>query len=169
MRQISWLGAVAWGRDALPAVRSVLLALWVGSHLSIGYLAVPLLFAHLPDRVLAGEIAGRMFQWQAIGALVCLAGLLLVEYLQGRVGRPAWLRWGIGVQIGLTLLALLVTQPVMAGLKQSAWPADVMASVWREQFVFWHALASLSYLLQSLLGLALLVQAARENSAGAQP
>ena len=42
---------------------SFLLALtaWVGALWAIGYIAAPLLFAHLADRATAGSLAGSMF------------------------------------------------------------------------------------------------------------
>ncbi|MGH8809748.1 MAG: DUF4149 domain-containing protein, partial [Noviherbaspirillum sp.] len=42
--------------------RLLIATLWVGSLWAVGYLVAPTLFATLPDSVLAGTIAGRLFR-----------------------------------------------------------------------------------------------------------
>ncbi|MCE2832533.1 MAG: DUF4149 domain-containing protein, partial [Oxalobacteraceae bacterium] len=49
----------------LPGVRVLLVTFWVGSLWTVGYLAAPTLFATLPDRALAGSIAGSLFRVEA--------------------------------------------------------------------------------------------------------
>ena len=51
--------------------------LWVGALWAIGYLAAPILFYHLPDRQLAGSLAGEMFTFVAYIGMACGAYLLL--------------------------------------------------------------------------------------------
>ena len=48
-------------------------------------------------------------------------------------------------------------QPLMVQLKADAFPRDVMESVMRDRFVAWHGISSILYLVQSLLGLWLVV------------
>ena len=60
----------------LPGVRVLLVTFWVGSLWTVGYLAAPTLFATLPDRALAGSIAGSLFRVQAWVSVGC--GLLLL-------------------------------------------------------------------------------------------
>jgi len=45
----------------------------------------------------------------------------------------------------------------MAQLKAAALPREVMESVMRDRFVAWHGISSILYLVQSLLGLWLVV------------
>ena len=82
-------------------------ALWWGSLTAIGFLAIPLLFAHLPTPAMAGQVAARLFAGQAWVSLAC--GLLLV--VSARRGESPSLGWGRGalpfVLAGL-LLALLL-------------------------------------------------------------
>ena len=50
---------------------------------------------------------------------------------------------------------------LIAGLKAQAMPADVMHSVFADRFRTWHGVASIAYLLQSLLGVALVLKSGR--------
>lgn len=55
----------------------VSITLWVGALWAIGYLAAPTLFYHLPDRQLAGALAGGMFSIVAYIGMACGTYLLL--------------------------------------------------------------------------------------------
>jgi hypothetical protein len=61
----------------------------------------------------------------------------------------------------LMLLLILVgefgVQPVLESLKAQALPNEVMASVFRERFDTWHGVASGLYVVESALGIALVV------------
>ena len=82
-------------------------ALWWGSLSAIGFLAVPLLFTHLPTPAAAGQMAARLFTGQAWVSIAC--GLLLL--MSSRRGEAPSMDWGRGalpfVAAGL-LLALLL-------------------------------------------------------------
>ncbi|MCX7672211.1 MAG: DUF4149 domain-containing protein [Thiobacillaceae bacterium] len=137
-------------------------ALWVGGLFAIGYLAAPVLFYQLQDRVLAGALAGRMFTLIAYTGMVCGAYLLLHRLLRFGAGSFKQLFfWLVLVMLLLSLGQRFGIQPVMEGLKAQAWPQDVMDSLFRDRFQTWHGISSAVYLIQSLLGLALL---ARLNS-----
>ena len=131
-----------------------LLTLWLGSLWVIGYLVVPLLFARLPDRMLAGALAGELL------ALASWIGLIMVGPLAWCLRRTlpagkrsAWVWWALlGVALG-HLLQLAWIQPEMAAMKAGVAPLDVMQTSLRDRFVRWHAGASVLYLLQSLSGL----------------
>ncbi len=135
-------------------------ALWVGGTWAIGYLAVPVLFQTLPDRQLAGLLAGKMFTWMAFAGIAC--ALYLLAYQLRQFGRSVWKQ--ATFLVTLTMLVLLLTgqfgiQPIMADLKSQALPLDVMHSALAPQFKALHGVASILYLIQSLLGVALLVRA----------
>jgi len=134
-------------------------ALWVGGLWAIGYLAAPVLFYHLDDKVVAGALAGRMFAW--IGWVGLVLGVWLLLFRLGRFGARAfkqaffWLALAMWL---LTLAQLFGIQPLMQELKDQALPQDVMQSLFRDRFETWHGIASGVYLLQSLLGLALVAK-----------
>jgi hypothetical protein len=133
---------------------SLSITLWVGGLWSIGYLAVPVLFQLLTDKMLAGFIAGRMFSLIAYIGLAC--SILLMGYLLKSFGRNVYKQRLFQVLLCMLLLnlaGLFIFQPLMAGLKSQAFPADVMHSVFAEQFKMLHGVSSILYLVQSLLGI----------------
>jgi hypothetical protein len=134
------------------------ITLWVGGMWAIGYMAAPVLFSSLGDRQLAGVIAGKLFAligWVGLGSAAYLLIFLLSRW-GGRFFKSAvfWL---------VLLMALLVVasqfgiQPLMAQLKADALPRGVMESVLRDRFSTWHGVSSILYLIQSMLGLWLVV------------
>lgn len=56
------------------------LALWWGSLTTIGFMVIPLLFQHLPNRQIAGQMAAQLFRSQAYVSWGCCALLLLTQY-----------------------------------------------------------------------------------------
>lgn len=135
---------------------------WVGSLWGIGYVAVPVLFQTLPDRMLAGLLAGKMF------ALVAYIGIAsacyLLAYHLNASGRAALRQTVFRVVVIMLLLALagqFGIQPVMTDLKAQAFPSDVMHSVYADRFRMLHGVSSILYLLQSLLGLVLVLKVRR--------
>ena len=66
----------------LATVRLLVVTLWAGSLWTIGYMVAPTLFGTLPDRGLAGVIAGSMFTtgaWVSMACGVATLGLLAVS------------------------------------------------------------------------------------------
>jgi Domain of unknown function (DUF4149) len=63
-----------------PYLQLFSLALWWGSLTTIGFIVIPLLFQHLPNRQIAGQMAAQLFRYQAFVSWVCCALLLLVQY-----------------------------------------------------------------------------------------
>ena len=59
----------------------------------------------------------------------------------------------------LVLAGQFGIQPVLAHLKAMAFPADVMQSVFADRFRNWHGVASIAYLIECLLGGALVIKA----------
>lgn len=140
----------------------VLITLWVGAMWAVGYIVAPTLFGMLPDRMLAGNIAGRLFgfvAWIGIGASVYVLGFMLAR-LRWRAFRSG-LFWLVIVMLLTTLASQFGIQPLMAQMKADAWPREVMDSVMRGRFATWHGISSVLYLVQSVLGL-LLVLGARK-------
>lgn len=143
-------------RKLADSLYAVAITLWVGGLWAIGYVAAPTLFATLTDRILAGELAGRLFSVIAWVGMGCAAYLLLF-LVAGR--RWAVFRsgvfWIVVAMLLLTLGGHFGVQPILAQLKAEAWPRGVMESVVKNRFAAWHGVSSGLYLLQSLLGLAL--------------
>lgn len=138
------------------------ITLWVGGLWAIGYLAAPVLFAQLGDRQLAGMVAGKLFAliaWIGLGAAA-----YLVIFLLGRWGVRLFRQsafWLVILMAGMAALQLFGIQPLMEQLKLDALPREVMESVLRDRFATWHGVSSILYLMQSLLGLWLVVWSSR--------
>lgn len=129
-------------------------ALWVGGLWAIGYLAAPVLFHHLDDRVLAGNLAGQMFRWVGWAGLVFGGWLLIHRFLRAGMGAVKQATfWILVVMLLLTLGQQFGIQPLMQELKDLAMPRDVMETMFRDRFATWHGVSSIVYLLESLLGL----------------
>jgi hypothetical protein len=147
-------------RNLAVPLRILLATLWVGNIWAIGYVAAPTLFATLTDRVLAGTIAARLFELEAMVSLAC--GFTLLAMLLRRESMPAPAR---STCLRLTLLMLACTlvghyglQPLMAELREIAGPSGVMASEGRERFGMLHGIAAVLHLVQSLAGVWLVLR-----------
>lgn len=138
------------------------ITLWAGGLWAIGYLAAPVLFSQLGDRQLAGMVAGKLFAligWIGLGA----AAYLLI-FLVGRWGaRVFWLAglWLVLLMAAMAAVQLFGIQPLMEQLKLDALPREVMESVLRDRFATWHGVSSILYLVQSVLGVWLVVWSGR--------
>ncbi len=133
--------------------------LWVGGLWAIGYLAAPALFYSLADKALAGLLAGKMFAWMAWVGIACAGYLLLYRLVSfgGAALKQAFF-WIAAVMLLLTLAGHFGIQPILQGLKDQAASQDVMQSLVRDRFQAWHGISSALYLIQSLLGLALVAK-----------
>jgi dipeptide/tripeptide permease len=122
----------------------------------MGLLIAPALFRILPDRVLAGAVAGRLFTLVAYCGLACAACLLLLLFTRSQSSSRLSV-WLVVAMAALTAAGEFGIQPILAGLKAAAAPADVMESALRSRFVAWHAIASGVYLFNCALGAVLVV------------
>lgn len=151
-------------RDAILAgSERLLLTVWIGVVWGVGYVAVPVLFATLEERTLAGVLAGRMFH--LVSYLGLAAGSLLATMRLLRLG--TWRDWRLAVIAAMLLSVLLgefVLQPQMAALKADG---PVLEGTERAaSFARLHGAASLLYLFTSLGG-AVLVGAGLPAKGGA--
>ncbi len=148
------------GGSLIPALRALLVTLWAGSLWTVGYLAAPTLFATLPDRMLAGTIAGSLFRVEAWLSVACGLLLLLLLLLDRGFARR---------QVCIVLVVLMLVcvsvgyfglQPFMAELRAAAAASGgVMDEAGRARFGMLHGVASLIYLAESLLAVALVLKA----------
>lgn len=143
----------------LTTARTLLVTLWAGSLWTVGYLVAPVLFATLPDRTLAGSIAGSLFRAEAWLSLVC--GILLLAIFRADTHLPSR-KTCTRIVIGMLLCVLVgyfALQPFMAELRAAAANnGGVMDEILRARFRTLHGIASGIYFLQSLLAVALVIK-----------
>lgn len=134
------------------------IALWAGGMWAIGYIAAPVLFSSLGDRQLAGIVAGKLFAiigWVGMGSAAYLLIFLLSRW--GRHFLKSSVFWLVFLMLLMSAASQFGIQPLMAQLKADALPREVMESVLRDRFAAWHGISSILYLMQSMLGLWLVV------------
>ena len=113
-------------------------ALWWGSLSAIGFVAVPLLFVHLPTPAMAGNMAARLFEAQTYISIACSALLLVISKRKHAEKPEEWAQAAMVFVIAGLLLALLVQYGVAP---------RILA---RQNLRLWHAAGSGMYLLQWL-------------------
>ena len=136
----------------------ILLTLWVGGMWAVGYIVAPTLFSML-EKSVAGNVAGQLFTIISYLGLFC--GSLLIIGLVSRVGTAFsqhWSFWALLVMLVLILIGQFVLQPMMAELK-----ATGITDLNRSEFGKLHGIASVLFLINSLAGLALVINLARAN------
>ncbi|NQY26967.1 MAG: DUF4149 domain-containing protein [Piscirickettsiaceae bacterium] len=133
----------------------LLLTLWVGSLWAIGYLAVPMAFAIIPDISIAGNYAGRLFSAVNMLGLACGVVLLIAKFVSvGMQAMGLWRVWVLLLMISLSLLFVTYLQPEIAAVKQLIPQGN---EVDLERFSLFHMISKNTYMIVSLLGLALVV------------
>lgn len=135
------------------------ITLWVGALLAIGYISAPTLFLFVADRSLAGTLAGKQFAVVAYLGMACAA--YLFTYLFFSEGARAFrllALWLVGFMFLLTLAGHFGVAPIVEQLR-GATAREVVEEVVRNRFQTWHGIASLLWLIQSVLGLTLVTQA----------
>ena len=149
-------------KDWPQHLASLLITAWVGALWAVGYLAVPVLFYAQPDRQLAGMLAGQMFSLVAYLGMVCGMYLLIHRFsVSGRESFRHALFWTVAAMLLLSLVLQFGIQAIMADLKLQALPLDVMHSAFADRFRMLHGVSSIIYLVQSLLGIFLVIKTRR--------
>lgn len=137
----------------LSRLPALLAALWWGSLTTIGFLVVPLLFAHLPSPAMAGGMAARLFAAQTWVTVVCCVLLLLISRPKGEVTQYPWAQAAMVFIVGGLLLALLVQFGVAPRI------------VARQDLRLWHSVGSVMYALQWCCALVVLLRTLRATPA----
>jgi uncharacterized membrane protein len=133
----------------------ILLTLWVGGMWTVGYIVAPTLFTTLEDRMLAGKLAGQLFTIMSYIGIVASLVLLTSQVIQSSQRRlQNWRVWVIGCMLFIILVGQFILQPIMAELKQNG---IIESSIEAQKFARMHGLASVLFLINSLLGLVLVV------------
>ena len=137
----------------LSRLPALLAARWWGSLTTIGFLVVPLLFAHLPSPAMAGGMAARLFAAQTWVTVVCCVLLLLISRPKGEVTQYPWAQAAMVFIVGGLLLALLVQFGVAPRI------------VARQDLRLWHSVGSVMYALQWCCALVVLWRTLRATPA----
>jgi len=139
-------------------INPLLLTLWVGA-LWMTAITASVLFQTIADRQLAGLVAGKLFTIVSYIGLV--SGVWLLIQRLANDGFSAFrqgLFWVVFMMWVLVLVGEFGIQPLLAQLKASALPNDVMQSVFASRFKTWHGVASIAYLVECLLGVWLVIK-----------
>jgi hypothetical protein len=140
----------------------LLLTLWVGSLLAIGYIAVPLAFANLGDVTLAGNYAGHLFSVVNILGLGCGTILLISKIIiYSKQVRHLWRFWVVFLMVLLTLVFNFYLQPEIAIAKNVMHLGDNSVV---EKFDLLHMISKNLYIVLSLLGLSLVASTDKQPS-----
>lgn len=136
----------------LFATARVVGALWIGGLWALGYAVAPWLFARLPQMI-AGALAGPLFAlWEGLGLVFGAIVFIAVR----RKGRIVWIRvaaltWALDAVFELIILPLMVY--VRGGSHFG--PSSPEWSI----FLGLHAVSAAVYLVEGILGLALIAVA----------
>ena len=124
-------------------------ALWWGSLSAIGFVAVPMLFAHLPTPAMAGQMAAKLFAAQTYISIAACACLLVLAKQKHAEKPEEWAQAAIVFVILGLLLALLVQYGVAPRI------------VARQNLKLWHGVGTVMYAGQWLCALAVLWRTAK--------
>ena len=140
----------------LLVVERVLLTLWVGGLWMTGLVIAPVLFRDY-ERVVAGDIAGRLFAAASLLGMLC--GALLLALAVARARQRAWRDWRtvtLLLMLAITVMGEFGLAARMRELKELMIPPPVTPAVLAE-FGRLHGIASLLFLTNSALGLVLVI------------
>jgi hypothetical protein len=135
--------------ERLPVLAA---ALWWGSLSAIGFVAVPLLFAHLPTPAMAGNMAAKLFAAQTYISIAACACLLVLSKRKHAEKPEQWAQAAMVFVILGLLLALLVQYGVAPRI------------VARENLRLWHGVGSGMYFVQWLCAGITLWKTAKQGS-----
>jgi hypothetical protein len=143
----------------LSRINLIVITLWVGGLWMTGITSY-VLFDVMHDKQLAGGLAGKLFtiiSYIGIASGFYLLIQRLLDYGTGALKQSFF--WAVLLMLLLVLAGHFGIQPIIAQLKASALPNDVMQSVFAERFRNWHGVASVAYLAECLLGFVLVLKA----------
>jgi len=135
----------------MNGLKAIARTFWIGGMWVIGIIVTPVLFSVL-DHPSAGLVAGRLFQSIAWAGMLCGPFLLVHALWQDGVramkGGAFWLVFGMLV---CTVFNQFAVFPMVSNLKQHM--NQAAEGLFGGGFGTWHAISSLIYLVQSLMGL----------------
>nr|WP_284506826.1 DUF4149 domain-containing protein [Caballeronia sp. GAFFF1] len=132
--------------------------LWVGSLLTLGLVAAPVLFSMLEPAV-AGSVAAQYFRIEAFVGVVSALVLILIgnRFVKSGIADYKRVRWIVAVMLVCVLAGYFALQPFMNSLRMAAQAAgtDLASSPYARQFGILHGISSAIYLIECLFGIAL--------------
>jgi hypothetical protein len=121
---------------------------------TIGYIVAPVLFKVLVDRQLAGMIAGKMFEAVSFIGIFCGVVLLISGlYWFGKKIFKQWRIWILLLMLVIIGISAGMIQPMMQELKLDGLENQAVSA----RFGMMHGVSSVLYLINSLLGLILVL------------
>lgn len=136
----------------------ILVALWAGA-LWMTSMSAYVLFDTLADKQMAGNLAGHLFTIVGYIGMASAFYLLIQRLLQfGTSALKQLFFWVVFFMLALTLAGHFGIQPLLAQLKADALPTDVMQSVFADRFRTWHGIASLAYMVESMLAVVMVLK-----------
>jgi hypothetical protein len=136
----------------------ILVALWAGALWTTGFVVAPALFQLIPERALAGSIAGHLFQ--SVHWIAVVAGSYILLFALARHGRAALRQgvvWLVVAMLAIVAVGALGIQPHIAALRVGM-AADAAL---QQRFALWHGISSALYALSSALAVVLVVRVRR--------
>jgi Domain of unknown function (DUF4149) len=131
---------------------------WVGSLLTLGLVAAPVLFSLL-DRTSAGSVAAQLFRIEAIIGVISALVLIVIcnRFVKSGIVDYKRVRWIVGVMLLCVLIGYFALQPFMNSLRMAAQEAgtDLASSPYAKEFGILHGVSSAIYLIECLFGIAL--------------
>jgi hypothetical protein len=131
---------------------------WVGSLLTLGFVAAPVLFSML-DRTSAGSVAAQLFRIEAIIGVVSALVLILLgnRFVKSGIVDYKRVRWIVAVMLLCVLVGYFALQPFMNSLRMAAQEAgtDLASSPYAKEFGILHGISSAIYVIECLFGIAL--------------
>lgn len=141
---------------------ALVITFWVGG-LWITGLSASILFDTINDRQLAGTVAGQLFEMVSYIGIASSLLLLVQRFIEfGMSSVKQRYVWIIGTMLLLILVGYFGIQSHLAQLKADAYPVEVMQSDYAKQFAIWHGVSGVIYLVECLLGVALVLISWRE-------
>jgi Domain of unknown function (DUF4149) len=144
---------------------SIISGLWVGSFITIGFLVVPVLFASLGDRQVAGMVAASLFKTTAYLGVVISAILMLMasSFVKQGNGHYRITRWILLGMLACTVCAAFIIIPWMNSLRDQAVYLGLLVQESANAALFsrLHAVSSVLFVMQALLGLVLVWRATK--------
>jgi len=145
----------------LRRLTPIVTTFWVGSLWMTG-ISASILFDTIEDRQLAGNVAGHLFTTVSYIGLASGLYLLAQRFIEHKMAslkqRYCWIVFSMLI---LIVVGQYGIQPLLAQLKADALPVDVMSSINASQFAAWHGVAGFVYLIECLLGIALVLSSQR--------
>lgn len=139
----------------LTLLQRLALTVWVGSMWTSGFIFAPILFSNL-ERKVAGDIAGQIFQITSYIGITCLLILITTIIFQNKkTFLKIWQYWVLIAALVITLFGEFYLAEAMRDLKVLH-PELIKASPAYPEFARLHSYSSVLFLINSLLGLALL-------------